>query len=145
MFILLFPAGLIASSLDSLWQQDLESALQKASEENKQVLMVFSGSDWCRPCMQFRREVLHNPQFIQKVKDDLVILYVDFPRRRKNRLTTDQKDHNASLADKFNPNGVFPLVLLLDKEGKKIARLENLGQGLEIFLKEYAQFKEDFE
>ena len=60
------------------------------------------------------REVFSSDEFDSLAKDQLVLVKADFPRKKKNQLSTDQQKQNAELARRFNPMGEFPLVVLLD-------------------------------
>ena len=93
---------------------NFEEAAERASEEGKRLMMVFSGSDWCKPCIQLRKEILESSEFRTFQKDHLVVLELDFPHRKKDALSKEQVAHNERMADKFNPKGLFPLVLLFD-------------------------------
>ena len=39
------------------WTTDLDEAFKKAKSENKSVLVEFTGSDWCPPCIAMRKNV----------------------------------------------------------------------------------------
>lgn len=99
------------------WQMNLETARTIAKDEEKKIVLVFQGSDWCAPCIKLEKEVWSTIDFKDLAKDDFVMLQADFPRRKKNKLSTEQELHNRRLAEKYNPNGHFPLVLVLDKNG----------------------------
>ena len=85
--------------------------------------MVFSGSDWCKPCMQLKTDILSQADFKNYSDDQLVYLNLDFPYRKKNRLSPEQTLHNEQLAEKFNPKGQFPLVVLLDSNQNLLANI----------------------
>lgn len=106
------------------WEKDFEVAQQKAKEQHRMILLEFSGSDWCGPCIRFRKEVLETPEFIAFADSSLVLLNADFPRLKKNQLPKDQQKKNDQLADLYNPEGVFPMTVLLDAEGKKLKTWE---------------------
>lgn len=114
------PLILLALFSNSVWEKDFESAKKKAKDQHKLILLEFSGSDWCGPCIRFRKEVLESEAFTSYASSELVLLNADFPRLSKNQLSKDQQKKNDKLADKFNPEGIFPLTLLLDEEGKKL-------------------------
>ena len=84
-------------------------------------LLVFSGSDWCLPCIRFERSVLQDSTFVAFSDEYLTIEKADFPQHKK--LTKDQVSHNESLAEKYNPQGYFPHVLLLDAHGKVLTKI----------------------
>jgi thioredoxin-related protein len=102
------------------WGTNLESALDQAGKEEKLVLLNFSGSDWCAPCIQLKKEIFESDDFKGVAEARLVLVRADFPRMKKNQLPADQKAYNEQLAEKFNPQGKFPLTLLLNPEGKVI-------------------------
>ncbi len=52
----------------------------------------------------------------------LVLVSLDFPRRKKNRLPIYQQAHNDSLAAIYNPNGYFPFMVVIDANGKIIGQ-----------------------
>ncbi|MBT8218307.1 MAG: thioredoxin family protein [Bacteroidia bacterium] len=100
------------------WSTDFEAAKAQASEEKKAILLVFQGSDWCVPCIKLHKEVWETPDFEQFSKAHLVPVKVDFPQRKKNALSTEQIAHNESLAENYNPQGVFPFVVITNASGK---------------------------
>lgn len=102
------------------WLSNWEEAQNKAIQENKFILLNFSGSDWCAPCIKMKKEVFESEDFISMADKQLVLVRADFPRSKKNQLPKDQTDHNEKLAEKYNSNGKFPLTLLLDAKGKVI-------------------------
>lgn len=120
-----------------------------ANDNSKPTLLIFSGSDWCIPCINFEKDVLSKPDFITYGKKNLTIVKADFPQRKK--LNKEQVAENEKLADRYNPNGVFPLALLLDENGKVISPIKtNISSPQElikqieaalpkIILKEYSK------
>ncbi len=102
------------------WETDFESAKKKADTEHKFILLNFSGSDWCGPCIRLHDEIFGSPSFKDFADKKLVLVNADFPRLNKNQLSKDQQKKNEKLADKYNPEGSFPLTLLLDAQGKVI-------------------------
>jgi uncharacterized protein YyaL (SSP411 family) len=111
-----------ASASTVTWTADLAAALQQAKASNKPVLAVFSGSDWCKPCIMLKQEVLDQPEFEQYAKDRFVLARFDFPRSKKNKLPTEQNKLNEQAASQLNKEGVFPLVVLLSPDGKVLAK-----------------------
>ena len=104
------------------WFTDYDSACHHAQENGKVLMLVFSGSDWCKPCMRLEKNVLDREEFIRYAGEELVLLKADFPRLKKNRLTKDQQKRNDQLAERFNPGGLFPLILLFTSEKDLIAK-----------------------
>lgn len=99
------------------WQTDFLKAKEIANKENKVLLMVFQGSDWCAPCMKLDREIWSSSEFTEYAKDHFVMLQVDFPRRKKNALSEAQELANSKLAETYNKNGFFPFVVIMNGKG----------------------------
>ena len=93
-----------------------------ASNENKNILLVFSGSDWCAPCIKLKKEILTSEEFIVFAKEHYIILNADFPKRKVNALPKEQQEHNKALAERYNKQGHFPLVVVLDAEGTVVCK-----------------------
>lgn len=108
----------------SQWHGNLQEAMQIAQKEHRYVLLNFSGSDWCGPCMLLRKEIFDAPKFTAFADTALVLVNADFPRMKKNQLSKDQQQQNEHLADQYNPQGKFPLTLLLNANGKVITQWE---------------------
>lgn len=115
-------AGLLLTlslQAQSTWLTNMDTALVKSQATGKPILLVFSGSDWCKPCIQLKQAVLNDADFIRYAEDhELILVNADFPRKKKNRLSDVQQQHNDALAETYNPQGAFPLVLLLDGDGE---------------------------
>lgn len=102
------------------WENDFEFAQKKAQSEHKFILINFSGSDWCGPCIRLHKDFFEKEAFESFATDHLVLVNADFPRLNKNKLSKEQQKKNDKLADKFNSQGSFPLTLLLNEKGKVV-------------------------
>ncbi|HTI59944.1 thioredoxin family protein [Mucilaginibacter sp.] len=100
------------------WIGDFDAAKTEANREHKLILINFSGSDWCGPCIRLRSEILESATFVNYASNHLVLVRADFPRQKKNQLPKDQVKRNEALADKYNSDGKFPYTLLVDEHGK---------------------------
>jgi len=112
------------SFLPPQWHTRMEEAQSIARSEHRHILLNFSGSDWCGPCILLRKEVFDDPGFAGLADSSLVLVNADFPRMRKNQLPKEQQAANDKLADEYNPKGIFPLTLLLTAEGKVLKQWE---------------------
>jgi thioredoxin-related protein len=109
--------------------------IEKAKAQNKRVLLYFSGSDWCAPCVKFKKQFILTDAFKSYSNENLLIYNADFPRQKKNQLSKEITNENEALAEKYNKNGLFPLILLLDVEGKVIKKWDHLPtETLEEFI-----------
>ena len=104
----------------SLRANNFEQALKQAQKENKCILLNFSGSDWCGPCIRMHKEIFENAVFQEYANVHLIYVNADFPRLKKHQLTQELQKENDELAEKYNPTGIFPYTLLLDSSGKVI-------------------------
>jgi thioredoxin-related protein len=100
------------------WLTDFDTAKQSAARDHKYILLNFSGSDWCGPCIKMKQEVFESEKFSEIADKNLVLVRADFPRAKKNKLAAEQTKHNEALAEKYNPSGLFPYTVLLDANGK---------------------------
>jgi thioredoxin-related protein len=82
--------------------------------------LVFSGSDWCAPCIKLDKVVWQSEEFKIESEKKWVLYKADFPKKKANQLSPEKSTENKKLAEKYNPNGNFPLVVLMDKNGKVI-------------------------
>jgi len=108
------------------WHNDLKEAEQLARKEHRHILLNFSGSDWCGPCISLDKEIFENAAFSQMADTELVMVNADFPRMKKNQLPKKQQDLNNSMADQYNSQGQFPLTLLLTEDGKVLKTWDGL-------------------
>jgi len=99
------------------WMVNFEKASIRAGKENKNMVMVFAGSDWCAPCIKLEKNILESDNFKKYASEHWVLLKLDFPKRKQNQLSKEQQEHNDALAEKYNKKGYFPLVLMVDKNG----------------------------
>ncbi|RTL13215.1 MAG: thioredoxin family protein [Flavobacteriaceae bacterium] len=112
-----------AFSFSQDWKYNFEEAKQIASEEGKNIIIVFSGSDWCAPCIKLDKNIWQSEVFQKEASKEWIIVRADFPRKKANTLSKEQTEHNRMLADKFNQEGSFPLVVILDKNGKLLGKM----------------------
>lgn len=117
-------AFLLVISFTFAQQKSFTNSIETAKTENKKVLLYFSGSDWCAPCVKFKKFIVNTPEFQTFATENLVIYNADFPRLSKNKLGKEVEKENETLADKYNSKGLFPLILLLDAEGNVVKKWE---------------------
>jgi thioredoxin-related protein len=107
-----------------VWMTNMDSARAMAKKDHKLILLYFSGSDWCIPCISLRNAVYNTEAFTKFAGDNIILVNADFPRKKKNQLSKEQQAVNDKLAEQYNPTGIFPYTLLLDSDGKKIKTWE---------------------
>jgi len=102
------------------WLTDLPKAQAQAKAEKKLVMLDFTGSDWCGWCIKLNKEVFSQPEFVDYAKKNLVLVEVDFPRKKEQ--SAEQKKANQDLQKKYQIEG-YPTIIVLDGEGKKLGVL----------------------
>lgn len=132
-FILLLISSI---NLNAQEHQKVDSLFAKAKSENKNVLLYFSGSDWCAPCIRFKKKYIENADFKEFAKNNLIVYNADFPRKKNNQLNKEIVKFNEELADNYNKTGAFPKIILLDFNGFIIKEwLELPTESIEEFIK----------
>ena len=129
-------------SLLSSAQSRFEAAKKTATEKNELILLNFSGSDWCIPCIKLHKNIIETEDF-KKLSRDGILVYInaDFPRSKKNQPSESLKKENAALAEQYNQKGLFPLTLLLNSEGKILKTWEGLpAENAQTFTTEILSF-----
>lgn len=135
-FTALALLGFLMLSFTS-WETNFEKAKTIAAKEHKFILLNFSGSDWCGPCIRMHKELLENDAFQQFAHEKLVMMNADFPRQKKNQLAKDLQKQNDQLADKYNAKGSFPFTAILDEKGNVLRSWDGLPkESPEAFLQE---------
>lgn len=134
--IAVFICGVVVSTLSAApdWETNYKKAQEQAKSQSKLLLMEFSGSDWCGPCMLMDKEVLSRPEFTDYAKKNLVLMEVDFPRRKMQ--PDEVKKQNEELASRYQVE-VLPTFIVLNGEGKLIWRFYGLYEdGPKAFIAE---------
>lgn len=116
--LLLLFMNSICSILSAQTFVNIDTLLKQSVKEDKSVFMVFSGSDWCANCIRFEKNILQDSTFQMFVHNNLLYLNIDFPQRKKQ--SDLLKKQNEALAEQYNPNGIFPTILLLATNKKCI-------------------------
>lgn len=122
------------------WLTNIDEAKKEAKANNRNIILVFQGSDWCSPCMKLDEKIWSTDEFKSFAKDNFVLLQADFPRKRQNKLSKEQEEHNGKLFEKYNMRGSFPYVAVLNSKGKLIGTSGYKNIPVEDYIKELASF-----
>ena len=115
---------------DSKWLTDYDKALKVAEKEDKNVLVYFTGSDWCPPCKMLKTDLFDSAEF-KVLSENYVLLYVDMPRNR-DLLSPEQMSHNKDVMGKYNKKGVFPLLKIVNANGNALDEYSGYSMNGEI-------------
>ena len=114
-----------------IWLTDFNEAKVKALEEQKPILIDFTGSDWCGWCVKLEEEVFSQKDFIEYASDSLILVEIDFPKKKIQ--SEELKIQNKALAEKYSIRG-FPTVLLLSTEAELIEKTGYLSGGAKAYV-----------
>ncbi|MBT8188736.1 MAG: thioredoxin family protein [Croceitalea sp.] len=112
------------------WLTDYDLAMGEALLKKKNVLVYFTGSDWCGPCKMLKKDLFATKEF-KELSKEFVLLYVDIPRS-KDLLTKEQMEHNKELFSKLNKKGVFPLLVALSNNGNILDQYSGYSMNGEV-------------
>lgn len=98
------------------WETEVEAAIELAKEQNKAVMLEFTGSDWCPPCQMMSKNVFSKEKFFKAASEKFVLVHLDFPKG-----DPELKEKNMPYAEEYKIEG-YPTVILLDSEGKEFDR-----------------------
>ena len=143
LFLVLLSFVMASNAMAQHWGHDYTQAMDTAKKEHKFILVNFSGSDWCGPCIRLHKEVFTTEVFLKVAKEKLVLLNADFPRYKKNQLPAAQQKINESLAEQFNNKGIFPLTVLVSTQGKVIRSWEGFPSSIDAFNEDLQQTIQD--
>ena len=108
------------------WEQSWHAAIARAASEQRPMLAFFTGSDWCPPCQQVKREVFSAPAFTAWAQRRVVLLELDYPARLAQ--PDDLRAQNDALQRHFAIRG-FPSTLLISAQGAELGRFESVPSG----------------
>ncbi len=106
------------------WGTDAKAAQAQAKKDGKFVLLDFTGSDWCPPCVQLHKNVLDTADFKEFAKKSLVLVELDFPRKKAQAEAL--KKANQTLSEKYKIEG-FPTLIVLNGDGRELWRQVGYG------------------
>jgi thioredoxin-related protein len=122
---LVFAAFARAES-GSGWLNDYKKAQEEAKANDKLLLLNFTGSDWCGWCIKIDKEIFSQPQFKNFAHDNLVLVELDFPRRKVQ--PAELKKQNLQLAQQYEVLG-FPTIVVLNGNGQKLWQFDGYFPG----------------
>ena len=124
------------------WINDFEKAKEIAAKENKDILMDFTGSDWCGWCIKLRDEVFSKSHFKTEAPKKFVLLELDFPRD-KSKMTKKVINQNDELAKKYNIKG-YPTIILANAKGEPYAQTGYQEGGPEKYIEHLNNFHSQY-
>ena len=129
LFLVAAAVSLVFASLtraESDWLHDYNKAQEEAKANHKLLFLNFTGSDWCGWCIKFDKDVLSQPEFKNYAHDNLVLVELDFPRRKSQ--PTEERKQNVQLAQQYEVLG-FPTIVVLNSSGQKVWQFDGYFPG----------------
>lgn len=108
----------LSTGIENTWLTDYETALSKAEKAHKNILVYFTGSDWCAPCKRLKKDFFDTAAF-EEISQDYVLLYIDIPMDR-NLISAEQLAHNKEISSRYNRKNAVPLLTILNAAGKEL-------------------------
>ncbi len=121
------------------WTSDYKAAVKKAVAENKDLLLEFTGSNWCPPCMKLYDTVFSRKEFIEAASKDFVLVMLDYPRDKP--LAPELDAQNKQLSEKYGIE-YFPTIYLTDAQGRPYGKTSFMEVGPKEYLEHLSVFRD---
>ena len=114
------------------WTDDMTAAMTAAREADRDILIDFTGSDWCPPCIALHENVFSQDVFKEAARERFELVVMDFPQNSElPEATAAQNDQWAARIGLE----AFPTVLLLDSRARAYGKMAGYsGEGVEAFI-----------
>lgn len=120
------------------WLTRLDDAERLAVKDGKDLFILFTGTAWCGPCVEFESNVLSRPEFVRST-ESLILVKLEFPKSDEDLPPAQQKDFTA-WRDRYGIR-VFPTVLLADAAGRPYAVTGHIGIGAEGYARHLGKLR----
>ncbi len=122
-FLLTFFLIAVASAHGQDWNTDLEIAFDKALQQNRKVLLFFTVPDFCERCELLEKNVLSTQEFLNYAADNYILVRIEFTLSPGFSVSAEANAANLLIVEKYNKDGFFPLVVLLNKHQRVLGKL----------------------
>ena len=113
--LLVFSVSVFAQQKEPKWYTDVETAINISVKFEKPLFFFFTGSDWCGWCIRLQREVFFTPEFKTWANANVILVELDFPRKKQLDPKTQQQ--NRKLGQIFGVRG-YPTIWFVTPEIK---------------------------
>lgn len=108
-----FSSILVQAQEELTWHTDMSKAVEISMQEEKPVLLFFTGSDWCGWCIRLQKEVFKTEEFVKWANENVVLVELDFPKRTPQDDTL--KMQNYQLQQLLKVRG-YPTIWIVNPE-----------------------------
>ena len=134
--VLLFCAVILGATAPEGWLTDFDQAKTLAQKQNKKIMLLFTGSDWCGWCIKLNKDVLSKSDFNRIARKHFVLLYLDSPHKKP--MPAAQEQYNQQIRRKLRLGGGVPTAVIMDPNGNQIGRIGGYAKA-PVYLKRLKQ------
>lgn len=95
---------------------------EKAQKSGKKILIILTGSDWCKPCIKMKKNVIETIEFENYAEANVEIFEINLPRNQDVNSKVFKDYHYFK--NKFNTNEL-PTIVLLDNKSNELVKISN--------------------
>lgn len=95
-----------------------------AIRENKLILLLLSGEDWCAPCVKLKKKVWNEPDFQEFISREFVRLELYIPKQESYGPEWTVFKEYDELKNKYQAP-FLPTILVLTPKGEVIQKIAN--------------------
>ena len=119
-------SGFLTQAQELNWYTDMSKATEASLNENKPMMLFFTGSDWCGWCTKLQKDVLKKDEFFIWATKNVILVELDFPKRTPQDEAI--KLQNQKLMQNFSVQG-FPTCWFVNpiKDDDNKVNLQGLG------------------
>jgi protein disulfide-isomerase len=121
------------------WITNLDEAQRLAVKEGKDLFILFTGTAWCSPCLQFESNVLSQPEFLRNT-EPFILVKLEFPASDEDLPAGQRKDF-MYWRERYGVR-LFPTVFLADANGRPYAVTGHIGSGAEEYVRHLGKLRE---
>ncbi len=123
------------------WTDDVLEAMAESEKTGKDILLNFTGSDWCVWCKKLKAEVFETAAFREYAEKNLVLLFLDFPNGIDQ--SEELKKQNEVMAGLFGVQG-FPTIWLMDSTQLPLMKTGYQDGGPEKYIRHLENDRPEF-
>ncbi|MCH2113242.1 MAG: thioredoxin family protein [Planctomycetes bacterium] len=139
--LLALPAQAQEETTTNNWYDDFDLAVAAAKDQGKDLLVDFTGSDWCGWCIRLDEEVFEHEAFLTPAMDKFVLVKLDFPQGEEAKAKVPNPERNDELNQEYAVQG-FPTILLMDAAGEVYAQTGYQEGGPEAYITHMKEISE---
>ncbi len=121
------------------WLSHLDEAKRLAVRDGKDLFILFTGTAWCGPCVQFESDVLSRAEFVESTAP-FVLVKLEFPQSDED-LPPGQRQNLMAWRASYGVQA-FPTVFLAEANGRPYAVMGHLGIGAAAYGRHLGQLRE---